>query len=523
MDEATVAGRIVALARREVEGLLAEAAREPEKLDLTCLEQRAIEVGRAIARALLEAAACSRDGRVGGTVPGHKDKGDGKHTLAYVEMRDKTILTLVGPITYGRAYYHSTDPRDSRWPRDEELGLLPLEKRSPGVNEALAYASTVTGSYERATETLAKFLGIQIEYKQAQRQCLEIGRQLEAQEEAELKVAFDHMQTPGPIHRENAPEAIIVSVDGVTVSHCAGSSMEIKLGRVYRAGLQAPSPKRHRRRTRPRRGARRRSAAGDAKRKGELADLKESKEQREYRTASQVVGAALGEAAPGRDQKPMYRPATEKSTYRATARLGDDVLGRALWFAANLLGLSIAPLVLFLADGGRWCWTLCETHFGTAVQILDIFHLAKHVIQAANAFWGERSAKAQEWRHQVMVRLLKGEVSGVLAELATITFMTEAQRKAKKSLITYLTDNASRIDYPTYIAQEYPISSAMIEGACGHVIGDRMKGSRRRWDDDGADAMARLRAALCGAEWDALFKRQMEKRQEAFRQLRHAA
>lgn len=56
-----------------------------------------------------------------------------------------------------------------------------------------------------------------------------------------------------------------------------------------------------------------------------------------------------------------------------------------------------------------------------------------------------------------------------------------------------------------YIKKGYPISSAMIEGTCRHVIGSRMKGFGRRWEDDGADAMACMRALFCGGEWDEFF------------------
>jgi hypothetical protein len=267
----------------------------------------------------------------------------------------------------------------------------------------------------------------------------------------------------------------------------------------------------------------RRGQKPNPKRQQELKRLKESQEQRDYGCASDVVIEALKKAAPKRSKQPMYRQSTEKSTYRATSRLGTDALGRSLWHAAEGLGLSISPLVLFLADGSKWCWNLCETHFPGAIQILDVFHLARHVVEAANALFGERSPEAEAWRHEIMVGLLRGKAPEILSDLGRLSYTSQKKRKAKEDLRRYITNNIDRMDYPTYIASYYPISSALIEGACRHVIGQRMKGCGRRWDEEGAEAMARLRAIFCSGTWDAEMGRRKKKRNELVRSRRLAA
>jgi len=123
-------------------------------------------------------------------------------------------------------------------------------------------------------------------------------------------------------------------------------------------------------------------------------------------------------------------------------------------------------------------------------------------VKAANAIWGKRSKAAREWRHRVMVELLRGEVDAVLAELAKLSFLDKSKQEAKQGLIRYLKRNRERMDYPSYVEGGYPIGSSRIESACRQVIGDRMKGNGRRWDDDGGDAMARLRAIECSGRWE---------------------
>jgi hypothetical protein len=203
--------------------------------------------------------------------------------------------------------------------------------------------------------------------------------------------------------------------------------------------------------------------------------------------------------------------------------LGALNFGRSLWLAAQRLGVELTALILFVADGGKWCWDICETHFSNAVQILDIFHVARHVIAAANVLLGTRSGEAKRWRKRILVQILGGRVEDVIRELEGLDYVDEAKRKARKSLLTYLANNRARMDYPSYIEKGYPISSAMAEGACRHVIGTRMKGSGRRWDDDGGDAMARLRALKCSGQWKNHFRRRQEARRQAVEELRRVA
>jgi len=108
-------------------------------------------------------------------VRGHKDVGDGKHWLSWEGNREKSLDTLFGKIRFHRAYYHGENPLDSRWPRDEELGLKPGQIWSPGLQDVADYLATATGSYQAAEKSLLKTLRVQLQYKQIQRNCLDAG------------------------------------------------------------------------------------------------------------------------------------------------------------------------------------------------------------------------------------------------------------------------------------------------------------------------------------------------------------
>lgn len=224
-----------------------------------------------------------------------------------------------------------------------------------------------------------------------------------------------------------------------------------------------------------------------------------------------MVKDALAEAAPDRYKQAIYRQSNPTSKYCATAEKGTEVIGGLLWALAACVGVERAALVLFLADGAHWCWNLCKDHFPQAIQILDIFHLAKHLLKAGGAFFGENSAGAKDWARKALVEILRGKLEEVRKGLAGLSFLDKPKREALHELQTYLEYNRERMDYPRYIAAGYIISSAAIEGTCGTVIGDRMTGSGRGWDEPGADAMARLRALHFSGEWDAFYRERQDR------------
>ena len=55
--------------------------------------------------------------------------------------------------------------------------------------------------------------------------------------------------------------------------------------------------------------------------------------------------------------------------------------------------------------------------------------------------------------------------------------------------------------YDEYLHNGYPIASGVIEGACRHVIKDRMERAGIRWTIDGAQAMLDLRSTYINGQW----------------------
>jgi hypothetical protein len=60
--------------------------------------------------------------------------------------------------------------------------------------------------------------------------------------------------------------------------------------------------------------------------------------------------------------------------------------------------------------------------------------------------------------------------------------------------------------YHAYLAAGYPIASGVIEGACRHVVKDRMERSGMRWVLPGAHAMLGLRCIHLSGLWEEFMR-----------------
>ena len=77
-----------------------------------------------------------------------------------------------------------------------------------------------------------------------------------------------------------------------------------------------------------------------------------------------------------------------------------------------------------------------------------------------------------------------------------------AARKNADTCADYLLAKAPYLDYPTALAKGWPIATGVIEGACRHIVKDRMDITGARWGLDGAEAVLKLRALRANGGWD---------------------
>jgi hypothetical protein len=235
------------------------------------------------------------------------------------------------------------------------------------------------------------------------------------------------------------------------------------------------------------------------------------------RTAEEIA-AALFREQPDEDAAKAKRPRPQnKNTTAHFPELHDDGVGGEVpvsgihvamaWIIGQVTARRRQGQVLIaLMDGQESLWETMKLHlsFGArTVPILDILHALSYVWEAAGLFEKEE-ARRKAFTRARLLRILRGEVRGVirgLRRMGTSQGLTGTAARDLSRICGYLEKNAERMRYDEYLRRGYPIASGVIEGACRHLVKDRMERSGMRWTLEGARSMLNVRAAFQSDHW----------------------
>jgi hypothetical protein len=169
-----------------------------------------------------------------------------------------------------------------------------------------------------------------------------------------------------------------------------------------------------------------------------------------------------------------------------------------------------------VADGQAYNWTIHHGYFPDFVPIVDLLHVVCYLFGAAQAVAVEGTC----WPSYVqwLRACWQGRVSEVIDALAAAQDRlgrpppgepleaTDPRRVLAESL-TYLQNNASRMDYPRYRRSGLPTTSSLVESLVGE-FNARVKGRSKFWNRPaGAEAILQVRAAILSEDdrWDRYF------------------
>jgi hypothetical protein len=167
---------------------------------------------------------------------------------------------------------------------------------------------------------------------------------------------------------------------------------------------------------------------------------------------------------------------------------------------------GLAKEMVHLGDGQESLWQARQEHLPNyhMTDILDLLHVTPRLWQAAHVFYPEGSAVAEAFARERILRVLRGEVAGVvqgLRRMGTQWKLTGAKQKTLRQVCAYLSKNRERMQYHEYLAKGYPIASGVIEGACRHLVKDRMERAGMHWTPVGAQAMLDVRSTYVNGDW----------------------
>jgi hypothetical protein len=129
--------------------------------------------------------------------------------------------------------------------------------------------------------------------------------------------------------------------------------------------------------------------------------------------------------------------------------------------------------------------------------IVDIIHVTEYLWDAGRMFYPESGPELESWVRVRILEILRGKagyVAGGMRRSATLRGFVSAERNPVDVCANYLLTYAPYLKYNRYLVQGFPIATGVIEGACRHLVKDRMELTGARWSLAGAEAVLRLRA-----------------------------
>ena len=444
------------------------AGPEAAGLGLAGLEEELAVRGREIQRRLLQdhllarAAAEPRLARVTGP--------DGTARTRSEPGHGRGLSTIFGPVAVSRIAYRAPGAPNLH-PADEQLGL-PRGRHSPGLAKMTA-AAAAAGSLAGACPLVRARTGCQL----GTRQCQELARAAAADFEA----YYASRPRPAP----GQGQVLVASCDAKGVRMRPGQ-LRPRAGRAARRSV----PKQDGRLSQGEVATRKRMAAV-----GAVCVIDPAP-----RTPGDITGPGPRRPGPAARHKWLTASVTATTAQVVAAMFAEadrrDPARQARWIA--------------LADGNKDQIRQIQAQAaarGHAVTIIcDLIHVTEHLWDAAWCFHRKASPDAGAWVRDRITALLHGGPGAAAAIAAALRAaaarLGRARRATANRTAGYLEAKAPYLDYPAALAAGWPIATGVIEGACRHLVKDRMDITGARWGTQTADAILKLRALITNGDFD---------------------
>lgn len=297
-------------------------------------------------------------------------------------------------------------------------------------------------SFDQAARALHEDWGTQLDGKQIQRWSEAIGRDVQHRRDQEV-AAYEQGRRPSS--PANAPRLLVIGMDG---------------GRVQ---------------------------------------MREKHGENGSRWREDKVGA-LTTYLPG-DPAAKRRPQALVTTHVAT--MGDtQAFGKLVHVEAERRGLRQAQTVLVMGDGGNWIDPLSKRERLHDHRIIDYYHAAEHLHEAAAAACGKQTPEAAALADALKAALWDGQLDQIIGILKHHAQRAgpprgdegpEHPRRVLANNIGYFQTHRHHMAYPRYRARGWPIGSGVTESAVKQ-FNKRVKGTEQFWSEPGVEAILALRA-----------------------------
>jgi hypothetical protein len=135
--------------------------------------------------------------------------------------------------------------------------------------------------------------------------------------------------------------------------------------------------------------------------------------------------------------------------------------------------------------------------------VIDFIHVLEYLWKAAWSFHTPGDPTAETWVLDHALTILRGQCDAVATAIATqAAELGEDKHTGADDCVAYLQAKQEYLDYRTALASGWPIATGVIEGACRHLVKDRLDITGARWGLAGAEAVLKLPALISNGDLD---------------------
>jgi hypothetical protein len=392
-------------------------------------------------------------------------------------VQHRKLVTLYGVITierlgYGARGYASLFPKDA-------LLNLPGDSYSHGLRKLVAYEAS-KGPFSEVVRMVKQITGETIPKHTAEMLA------------AKAAIDFDAFYTRQKKNADTQFPLLILTTDGKGVV-----MRRADLREATRKAAETTQHKLHKRQSR--------GEKSHAKRMATVAAVYEI--DRFTRTAEDVVKEMRA------DEPCVNRPRPVDKRVWASIEKESDKVTEDLFAEALRRDPEKKLRWICLIDGDQRQLSRVKTaarKYGVNLTIImDIIHVIEYLWKAAWCFHNEGDPGAEQWVSERLLAILQGKAPLVAAGIrrsATRQRIVSKDRVPIDKCAGYLLKNKDYLQYHRHLRDGLPIATGVIEGACRHLIKDRMDVTGARWSLQGAEAILKLRSLRSSGDFEEYWK-----------------
>jgi hypothetical protein len=391
----------------------------------------------------------------------------------------RALATLFGPVTVTRCAWRK--PGAPNWcPADAALSL-PAGRHSHTLAK-LAALEAARGSFDASREAIARRCGPVIGKRQL-----------------EESVARSAADIPA-FYAARLPEPCTPSVLLIMQADCKGIVMRPGALRAATAKAAAKPVK-----------MRTRLAAGEKPNRKRMACLVTVYDARPAERRPHDVIAPPGGRNGTRELRPG--PKARGKWLAGSVRKDPADMIAAMFDEAEARDPGRQRTWVVLVDGAEHQLDLIRAEAsrrGVTIHIIiDIIHVLEYLWGAAWSFHDAGDPAAEDWVAVKALTVLAGDSGRAAAEItaeARAAGFAGTRRNGADACVRYLGNKREFLRYDQALKAGWPIATGVIEGACRHLIADRLNLGGARWGLDGAEAVLTIRAVISNGDFEEYWR-----------------